>query len=440
MGKEKIYEKDWLYDLLRPIVDWTVRHSYRRTEIHGQENLPEDGPFILAPNHCNTLMDALVMLRAYKGSTVFGARADMFNNRFVAKIMFFLRILPMVRQRDGLRNVLKNVQTQEMIVETLENDIRFCIFPEGRHRAEKSLLPLGKGVFRAALAANARFGKEKPVYIVPVGLEYGDFFRYRSTSLVTYGKPINVTEFIKGLDTENEAQMIEPLRKELSSRMAGLFSYIPDGEDLKAKWALTRILSAASSEKPYGYCGTSLYDSMMQNRRIIAEIEDKCARDPEGMKAILEDVTEFEKYRKKDGISIRSFHKRNEVCNILLKSIAALAGLPFFITSALLSLPMWVLEKFLRSRIKDKAFRNTASLGVKLGLGLIWMPAVIITTFCLLPWYIALAASLVLIIPSYSFFHDYIEGMRIFLSDIKIIRCKKLRKRFASITRDFNNL
>ena len=116
MGKEKIYEKDWLYDLLRPIVDWTVRHSYRRTEIHGQENLPEDGPFILAPNHCNTLMDALVMLRAYKGSTVFGARADMFNNRFVAKIMFFLRILPMVRQRDGLRNVLKNVQTQEIIV------------------------------------------------------------------------------------------------------------------------------------------------------------------------------------------------------------------------------------------------------------------------------------------------------------------------------------
>ena len=104
------------------------------------------------------------MLGAYKGATVFGARADMFNNSFIARLMFFFRILPMVRQRDGLRNVLKNVETQDIIVATLENDVRFCMFPEGRHRPEKSLLPLGKGIFRAALAANAKFGDNKPVY------------------------------------------------------------------------------------------------------------------------------------------------------------------------------------------------------------------------------------------------------------------------------------
>ena len=76
-----IYEKDGLYSSLRPVVDWCCRHSYRRFEMHGEENLPEDGALILAPNHTNTLMDALVMLRAYKGPTVFGARADIFKNR-----------------------------------------------------------------------------------------------------------------------------------------------------------------------------------------------------------------------------------------------------------------------------------------------------------------------------------------------------------------------
>ena len=145
MGKTNIYEKNLGYDLLRPIVDWSTRHSYRKAEVIGTENLPTDGPYIIAPNHCNTLMDALVILRSGRCSTVFGARADMFNNKLIANIMYFLRILPMVRQRDGLRNVLKNTETQEIIVNTLENDVRFCIFPEGRHRPEKSLLPLGKG-------------------------------------------------------------------------------------------------------------------------------------------------------------------------------------------------------------------------------------------------------------------------------------------------------
>ena len=115
MTKKKIYEKNLGYSLLRPIVDWCTRHSYRKVEVRGEENIPTDGPVLLAANHCNTLMDALVILRSYKGSTVFGARADMFNNKLIARIMFFLRILPMVRQRDGLRNVLKNVETQNLL-------------------------------------------------------------------------------------------------------------------------------------------------------------------------------------------------------------------------------------------------------------------------------------------------------------------------------------
>lgn len=439
MAKKKIYEKNLGYSLLRPIVDWCTRYSYRKVEVRGEENIPTDGPVLLAANHCNTLMDALVVLRSYKGSTVFGARADMFNNKLIARIMFFLRILPMVRQRDGLRNVLKNVETQDIIVETLENDVRFCMFPEGRHRPEKSLLPLGKGIFRAALAANAKFGESKPIYIVPVGIEYGDFFRYRSTSLVTYGKPLNVTEFIKTLNVENEAQMMEPLRKELAGRMFELFTYIPDGELLKEKWTLVKILSIASGKKPYGNFGTCLSESMADNRRLVAEIENRCQEKPEEMEELFADVKEFEKFRRKDGISMYSFRKKNNALNIAGKSFAAILGLPFFILSAVLCLPMWSAEKIVRSMIKDKAFRNTVSFGMKLGMGLVWFAVLAALAFCLTPWFVALGI-LLLFIPSYSYFHDYIEGMRRFISDIMVIRCKKLRKRFKSIVKDFYRL
>ena len=274
MGKKNIYEKNIGYTILKPVVDFNLKHSYRKVEVRGMENIPTDGPVIIAPNHCNTLMDALVILRSRKEATVFGARADMFNSPLIAKIMYFIKILPMVRQRDGLRNVLKNVETQEIIVDTLEHDVAFCVFPEGRHRAAKSLLPIGKGIFRAALAANERFGERKPIYIVPAGIEYGDFFRYRSTSLVTFGKPLNVTEFIKGLDVESEAQMMEPLRKELTSRISELFTYIKDDEYLHEKWILTKMISITSGKKAYGDFGTCLYDSMLENRKIVASVEE----------------------------------------------------------------------------------------------------------------------------------------------------------------------
>lgn len=438
MGREKIYEKDFGYTLLKPVVDWNVKHSYRKIEVRGKENIPTDGAVIIAPNHCNTLMDALVILRAHKEHTVFGARADIFNKPLLAKIMTFLRILPMVRQRDGLRNVLKNHETQETIVETLENKVLFCMYPEGRHRPAHSLQVLGKGVFRAALAANDRFGDKMPVYIVPTGIEYGDYFRYRSTSLVTFGKPINVTEFIKEHNVENEVMLIEPLRKELASRMSELITYIKDDDQLHEKWAFTKILSVARGNE-YGNFGKGLHESMMANREIVAEIEKVCENDPEGMKDLLESVGKFEKKRRKKGMSIYSFSKKNTVARIIGKAFAALVGLPYYIFSAIISLPMWITYYLLKSKIRDRAFHNTVGFGVKLALGIILFIIYTILAFCLLAWPYALAVSL-LTIPSYSYFFDYNEGIRRFISDIKVRSDKKIRGFFKEILKEFNKV
>lgn len=438
MGRDKIYEKDWRYTLLKPIVDWNLRYSYRKVEVRGKENIPEDGAIMIAPNHCNTLMDALVILRSFDDSTVFGARADIFNRPLIAKIMYFLRILPMVRQRDGLRNVLKNHETQETIVETLEHRVRFCMYPEGRHRPAHSLQSLGKGTFRAVLAANAKFGDKMPVYIIPTGIEYGDYFRFRSTSLVTFGQPINVTEYVKGQNVENEVQLIEPLRKELASRMSELITFIKDDADLYRKWALTKILAVAEG-RMYGNYGTSLYEGMLANRKTVDSIEKAFEADPETMSDLLEKTDEFEKKRRRKGLSIYSFSRKNSTLKVIGKVLAAIIGFPYYIFSAIISAPMWLTYKFLQSKIRDKAFHNTIGFGVKLALGLILFPIYTALAFCLLPWPYALALSL-LTIPSYSFFFDYNEGMRRLISDIKVLSNKKIRKQFKEIVKKFDKV
>ncbi len=438
MGRDKIYEKDWRYTLLKPIVDWNLRYSYRKVEVRGKENIPQDGAIMIAPNHCNTLMDALVILRAFNDQTVFGARADIFNKPLIARIMYFLRILPMVRQRDGLRNVLKNHETQETIVETLEHGVRFCMYPEGRHRPAHSLQSLGKGTFRAVLAANARFGDKMPVYIIPTGIEYGDYFRFRSTSLITFDKPINVTEYVKGQNVDNEVQLIEPLRKELASRMSELITFIKDDADLYRKWALTKIL-AVSEGRMYGNYGTSLYEGMLANRKTVDSIEKAFEADPEAMSELLEKTDEFEKKRRRKGLSIYSFSRKNSILKVIGKILAAIIGLPYYIFSAIISAPMWLAYKFLQSRIRDKAFHNTIGFGVKLALGLILFPIYTVLAFCFLSWPYALALSL-LTIPSYSFFFDYNEGMRRLISDIKVLSNKKIRKQFKEIAKKFDKV
>lgn len=438
MARKHIYDKDFGYDILKPIVDWCVKHSYRKVEVKGKENIPADGAVIIAPNHCNTLMDALVVLRAFDNESVFGARADLFKRPFIAKLMYFVRILPMVRQRDGLRNVLKNNETQEVIVEILENRVRFCMYPEGKHRPAHSLQTLGKGTFRAALAANAKFGDKMPVYIVPAGIEYGDYFRYRSTTLLTFGEPINVTEFVKGLDVENDVQMIEPLRKELASRMSGLITFLKDDENLYRKWALVKML-AIDKGLNYGNFGTSLHKGMLENREIAQSVDAACEEKADRMEELLEKVDAFEKKRKRKGMSIYSFTKKNTPLRAVGKAFAALIGLPYYIFSAIVSSPMWLTYYLLKSKTRDKAFHNTVGFGVKLGLGLVLYPVYTVLAFCLMEWPYALAA-LLLSIPSYSYFFDYNEGMRRFISDLKVLADKKMRSFYKDIVKSFRTL
>ena len=411
--RNKIYESDVRYDILKPFVDWCTRRSYKKIRVTGLENLPKDGAVLFAPNHCNTLMDALVILEATPEAKVFGARADMFKKPFIAKIMHFIRILPMVRQRDGLRNVLKNHETFETIVETLENGVPFIIM-------------------RTAVAANEKFGKEKPVYIVPVGIEYGDYFRYRSTCLVTMGKPINVTEFIASLDVENEAQLNEPLRKELVQKMSELITYIPDDENLASKWSLTKILTA-------GFKSCNLIKRKDNNREAIATIEDAIQKNPQKMQEILASAAAFDRNRRKAGISFKSLGQKNLGMRCLGKALLAVLGLPYFVFSAVACLPMWAVALFLRSKIRDKAFGNTVSFGIKLGLGAIWYPIVFALAFTFAPWQYALVGSL-LAIPTFNYIYDYTEFFRVFVSDCRLACNKGIRKSFDSVRNSFKNL
>lgn len=296
----KIYESNWLYEFLRPMQDWLFRHSYRRFVQIGLDKIPTDGAVIYAPNHCNALCDALAVLSIGRERKVFVARADIFRKSLVRKILTWLKIMPIRRMRDGAAEVLRNKGTDDMAVETLRNGVKFCILPEGTHRPKHSLLPLKKGIFRIALQANDDFGEQKPVYIVPVGLEYGDYFHLWDTLLVNIGDPLNVTEFVREHPEMDHPQLINALIPELTARMQRTFLWVPDDENYEQNWA------ALSANPP------APFDRMVKRR--------------------------VPRWLRMTGLVLTA---------------------PLFAACSLLTIPLWGIMLYVRKHVADPAFHNS---------------------------------------------------------------------------------
>ena len=95
--KRNIQDSDRLYSCLRYYVDFMLHLSFKEIKYIGLEKIPTDGAVILAPNHCNALMDALVVLGRDKKPTVFVARADIFKKPTLAKLFNFFKIMPIIQ-------------------------------------------------------------------------------------------------------------------------------------------------------------------------------------------------------------------------------------------------------------------------------------------------------------------------------------------------------
>ena len=400
MGKP--YEKDWRYLLLKNWCDRTVRSLFNKIDSEGIENLPKDGAILLAPNHCNTLMDALVVLQDRKDPTLFGARADVFRKPILNRFLRFLRILPLPRGRDGLQAVLNNRQTMDEVIETLEHGMPYCSFCEGTHRPKHSLLPLKKGIVRTALQAHARFGNSKPVYIVPMGLEYEDYYRLQTPLQIRYGEPINISAFVTAHPEMGEAEVYRTLLTQLRERIAGLITCLPDDETYEGRWALTKIES--------------------QEAAMAAD------------EALIQEAAAFDRERKARGLSMWSFEGSRPVFWTVLEALLCLILLPAFLFCAVASAPMWILSEYLVHGLKDKAFTRTARFGVKLAMTPLMVIIWALVLFLCLPFTQAFILFLLSAI-SHRIFYSGMNEARILLSDIRLLfGHKDLKERYARLS------
>ncbi|MBQ2374194.1 MAG: 1-acyl-sn-glycerol-3-phosphate acyltransferase [Alistipes sp.] len=432
---KKIQDYDALYDVLRYYVDSMLKLSYRTIRYVGYEKIPQDGAVIYAPNHTNALMDALVILAMDRKAKVFVARADIFKNPTLARIFRFLKIMPIMRMRDGLDEVRKNNETIEKSVDVLRDKVPFCIFPEGQHQAKYSSLPLSKGIFRIAFQAQDLM-PDMPLYIVPVGIRYGSFFRFRSTVRVQIGDPINVKDFLDAHSENTPQEQMNLMKDVLAERMQSSIFHIPNDEDYDATYDICAAVvrhrvEKLKSENP-GKHMKKMDAYFEANNMTVKQVSQLKEQNPEKAQQLLSLGREASQIRKANNISLSSVSIKYPFWSRVLRALILILKLPYNIPVSILTLPIKLICGFLFTKLKDYAFRNSIRYLVNLVMWPILMVIYSIIAFVFLKWTWALLVIL-LLLPAPIVAHETYRLIRIIISDTKLLRNKELQDKYNQI-------
>ncbi|MDD4148769.1 MAG: 1-acyl-sn-glycerol-3-phosphate acyltransferase [Bacteroidales bacterium] len=369
MEKEKelkkyihLYKDSKSWNLLGVYVRLMHNLFYKNIIVEGQENIPKEGPLIFAPNHQNALMDPLAVLDTTRKQIVFLARSDIFKNKLIAKILIFLKILPVFRIRDGKENLTNNDLTFDIASRVLESKQYIGIFPEARHTDKRRLLTLKKGIPRLAFMAEEKNDFNLNLRIIPVGIYYSKYNRMRSVLHVRYGEPIFVSDF-KEEYLENPQKGMISLRTAMDETIRPLIIDIRSIE-LYDTYESIRRLYVKNLIRRFKLGKLTQINKFKADKITIKALELYEKDHPEKMPEIKTKVEEYEALKTKHKLSDQSIEKPFlSLFRIIINTFILFISLPVFIYGLVNNIFAYFPPKILVLKIKDKQFHSSIKFG-----------------------------------------------------------------------------
>jgi glycerol-3-phosphate O-acyltransferase / dihydroxyacetone phosphate acyltransferase len=188
------------YRVLRAFGRLALRWFYREIEVVGMERIPARGPVLLASNHPNALVDALVIGCTLRRPVTLTAKATLLENPLTRVILRLVGVVPFRRASDdaaahgataGPADPARNADAFSAVLDVLRSGGTVLIFPEGKSHSDSTLAPLKTGLARIALMAQAdpRIGT---LPIIPIGLTFERKWEPRSRVVMHVGPAIVV--------------------------------------------------------------------------------------------------------------------------------------------------------------------------------------------------------------------------------------------------------
>lgn len=371
-----------LYRLFKYPVQLALTFFYKRIYLLGLDNLPHNKATIVAANHPNTFIDPILIASMQPYDLYFWARANEFKKPLIGWVARNVHMLPIHRMRDGKDGMQKNNQTFEVSKVVLNDKKILFIAPEGDCEVEKRLRLLKQGTAKLALEY-ANDYPDKPLYIVPVGLNYTTITQGWGDVMMVCGTPIEVQRYLPDYKEDNY-RAIELLTADMRQGMIDSMLHIdkPENEKMvEGLWEMHRNDNYSAHFPPYIYKSPRFQAEQRLARAAQSGDEAEVEARRQAVAAYIDGLAERDLHD--FGIAQRDALGWGRAFFVLLGAPLALVGLA--------TLPPLALVKFmLKKYIKDVSFRAPMALVFGIIFYGLWSLIGVVAALFFVPWYTAL--------------------------------------------------
>lgn len=196
--KDKYPEKTRYAYALR-LIRFLKKSARITTEVYGTENLPEEGGYVMYPNHQGKY-DALGIMYAHHNPCTFVMDKAKSYGFLVREMVDLLGA-----KRLALDDVRQNVRIMAQIEEEVKEGKRFILFSEGGYATNGNIVQRFKpGSFKCAMKAQVPI---IPVTLIDSYLAFNSLKPGAVTTKVIFGKPI-LYDTYKDMKTHEVADLV----------------------------------------------------------------------------------------------------------------------------------------------------------------------------------------------------------------------------------------
>ena len=296
--------------MIRRLIVWLVRLALRiyfqRIEVTGLEHVPPETPVIFVLNHPNALVDPVFLLCLAPRRVSFLAKAPLFRMPVIGYLVKALDSLPVYRRQDEGEDVTKNEETFIAARKLLARGGTIGICPEGVSHDSPGLRPIKTGAARISLAAIST-GEVKELKIVPAGLYYTSKTSFRSSALLYFGTPINVSPVKLEPDGSPPRDAVRQLSQEIEQALRAV---ILDAHQEEARQTIAR------AERIFSNDGDSLKDELRLQQRFIKAYSILEGHQPERLRRLEQRMIRFEEELNQAGVDAEGFSPPSSMASV----------------------------------------------------------------------------------------------------------------------------
>lgn len=340
-----------LYSFLKIFIGKiTLKLYFKKIHLHGLDNIPFDKPVILASNHPNSFMDALVIKAAVDKPVYSLVRSDVFNTPFKMWLLGKMNMMPIYRIQEGADKLNKNEDVFKKCYRMLGENKIIIIFSEGICVSERRLRKLKKGTSRIVFGAEASTNFNMDLKVVCVGLSYEKPSQFRSEVHLRLSAPISVQEY-KSLYEKNVAIATNELTKKIETGIAEQMVIIENKEtdilvsnieDIYKKQLLTEFNVKKNSN-------ISDFDV---TKGIASAVNYFYKQDSTSLMKL--DVSLKEYYKQLSKIGVRDHLMRTKKTSYIVDVILIVLGFPFYLFGLINNYTPYILPYMLAKKIVRK--------------------------------------------------------------------------------------